>query len=49
MKAFGGVGRRRGQLRVMIRDAVRCHYDEADIERPKVIRLHRAHDEVIAA
>lgn len=37
------------QLRVMIREAVRCHYDEGDAERPKVIRLHRVHDEVIAA
>lgn len=35
------------QLRVMIRDAVRCHFDEAD--RPKVIRLHLVRDEVIAA
>lgn len=37
------------QLREMIRDAVRCHYDAPDAERPKVIRLHRVHDEVIAA
>ena len=37
------------QLRAMVRDAVRCHYDEADAERPKAIRLHRVHDEVIAA
>ncbi len=35
------------QLRVMIRDAVRCHFDE-DAERPKAIRLHLVHDEVIA-
>lgn len=35
------------QLREMVRDAVRCHYEEAD--RPKVIRLHLVHDEVIAA
>ena len=37
------------QLRAMVRDAVRCHYDEADAERPKAIRLHLVHDEVIAA
>ncbi|CAN5907889.1 2-oxoisovalerate dehydrogenase E1 subunit beta [soil metagenome] len=36
------------QLRVMVRDAVRCHFDE-DAERPKAIRLHLVHDEVIAA
>jgi hypothetical protein len=35
------------QLREMVRDAVRCHYEDAD--RPKVIRLHLVHDEVIAA
>ena len=36
------------QLRVMVRDAVRCHFDE-NAERPKAIRLHLVHDEVIAA
>ena len=30
-----------------IRDAVRCHFDEA--EAPRVIRLHFVRDEVIAA
>ncbi len=35
------------QLRVAIRDAVRCHFDERD--RPRVIRLHLVRDEVIAA
>ena len=30
-----------------VRDAVRCHFDDAD--RPKVIRLHLVRDEVIAA
>ena len=33
-------------LRVMIRDAVACHFDEE--ERPKVIRLHFVREEVIA-
>ena len=37
------------QLRAMVRDAVRCHFDEADADRPQVIRLHLVHDEVIAA
>ena len=37
------------QLRTMVREAVRCHYDEDDAERPKAIRLHLVHDEVIAA
>lgn len=36
-----------GELREAVRDAVRCHYDDAD--RPKVIRLHLVRDEVIAA
>lgn len=34
-------------LRDALRDAVRCHFEEAD--RPKAIRLHLVHDEVIAA
>jgi hypothetical protein len=34
-------------LRGAIRDAGRCHFDDAD--RPKAIRLHVVHDEVIAA
>ncbi len=36
------------QLREMVRDAVRCHFPEPDA-RPKLIRLHFVHDEVIAA
>ena len=35
------------ELRAMVRDAVRCHFDGPD--RPKVIRLHFVRDEVIAA
>ena len=35
------------QLREAVRDAVRCHFEEAD--RPKTIRLRLVHDEVIAA
>lgn len=34
-------------LRTMVRDAVRCHFDPADL--PKLLRLHLVHDEVIAA
>jgi hypothetical protein len=30
-----------------VRDAVRCHFEDA--ARPKMIRLHFVHDEVIAA
>ena len=33
------------ELRAMVRDAVECHFEEA--ERPKVIRLHLVRDEVI--
>ncbi|MBA3672269.1 MAG: 2-oxoisovalerate dehydrogenase [Gemmatimonadaceae bacterium] len=36
------------QLRVMVRDAGRYHFND-DAERPKTIRLHLVHDEVIAA
>ncbi len=35
------------ELRDRVRDAVACHFDPAD--RPKIIRLHHVHDEVIAA
>lgn len=34
------------ELRLMVRDAVRCHFDESDM--PKVIRLHTVQDEVLA-
>ncbi len=34
-------------LRKMVRDAVRCHFEEDN--RPRVIRLHIVKDEVIAA
>ncbi len=35
------------ELKEMIRDAVRCHFDED--ERPAVIRLHLVREEVFAA
>lgn len=35
------------ELRVMVQDAVRCHFEEA--KRPPVIRLHIVKDEVIPA
>lgn len=35
------------ELKVMVRDAVRCHFDEED--RPRLIRLHLVRDEVIPA
>ena len=34
------------ELKKMAREAVLCHFDEA--ETPKVIRLHQIRDEVIA-
>ena len=34
-------------LRAMVRDAVRCHFDEG--QGPRLIRLHFVHDEVMAA
>ena len=33
-------------LRVMVRDAVVCHFDEE--ERPKIVRLHLVRDELLA-
>jgi len=33
-------------LREAVRDAVRCHFEEEN--RPRIIRLHFAHDEVFA-
>lgn len=35
------------ELRTMVQDAVRCHFDEED--RPPLIRLHLVKDEVIPA
>lgn len=35
------------ELQAQIRDAIQCHFDES--QRPKVIRLHRVKEEVIAA
>ncbi|MDP2983939.1 MAG: 2-oxoisovalerate dehydrogenase [Candidatus Latescibacter sp.] len=32
-------------LREAVRDAVVCHFPE--IERPKIVRLHQVHDEVM--
>ena len=34
------------ELKLMLRDAVLCHFDEA--ARPRLIRLHLVKDEVIA-
>lgn len=36
------------ELKIMVRDAVACAFD-TEKDRPKVIRLHHVHDEVIAA
>lgn len=34
------------ELHAMVRDAVRCHFDEG--QEPKIIRLHFTREEVIA-
>jgi len=34
-------------LREMVRDAVRCHFDDEEAARPGVIRLHMVRDEVL--
>jgi len=36
------------ELRAMVRDAVRCYFDDA-AEPPKMIRLHFVRDEVLVA
>ena len=33
------------ELKTMVQDAVRCHFDEAD--RPAIVRLHLVRDELI--
>jgi predicted RNase H-like HicB family nuclease len=35
------------ELRTMVRDAVRCHFDEG--AKPGIIRLHFVRDEVLSA
>ena len=35
------------ELKAMVQDAVRCHFDEGT--RPQIIRLHLVKDEVIPA
>ena len=35
-------------LREMLRDAMQCHFPD-ETQRPRLIRLHLVHDEVIAA
>ena len=34
------------ELKVNIREAVQCHFDDADL--PKIIRLHQVREEVIS-
>uniref|UniRef100_B8HNT4 2-oxoisovalerate dehydrogenase, E1 component beta subunit n=1 Tax=Cyanothece sp. (strain PCC 7425 / ATCC 29141) TaxID=395961 RepID=B8HNT4_CYAP4 len=36
------------ELRELVKDAVYCHYPDAET-RPKLIRLHIVHEEVIAS
>jgi predicted RNase H-like HicB family nuclease len=40
-------GETKEELQAMIRDAVRCHFD--DDKKPQLIRLHYVKDEVIAS
>jgi hypothetical protein len=35
-------------LRAMLKDAVACHFDENNPDRPGIIRLHFVRDEVLA-
>ncbi|MGH7924420.1 MAG: type II toxin-antitoxin system HicB family antitoxin [Candidatus Binatus sp.] len=37
----------REELRAMVQDAVRCHFEDSD--RPRVIRLHWVKDELLPA
>ncbi len=36
------------ELRAMVKDAVRCYFDET-MEAPKIIRLHFVREEILAA
>lgn len=36
----------RDELKLMVQDAVRCHFEEP--ERPKIIRFHEVREEVFA-
>jgi predicted RNase H-like HicB family nuclease len=36
------------ELRRMIKDAVNCHFEDNDPDRPRIIRLHFVRDEVLA-
>ena len=36
----------RDELKLMVQDAVRCHFEEE--ERPKIIRFHEVREEVFA-
>ncbi len=36
-------------LRVMVKDAVSCHFGGNPAEQPKIIRLHFVRDEVLAS
>jgi predicted RNase H-like HicB family nuclease len=36
------------ELREMVKDAVHCHFPDQE-KRPKLIRLHIVHDEVMAS
>jgi hypothetical protein len=40
-------GENMADLKAMVQDAVRCHFEDGD--RPSVIRLHLVKDEVIPA
>ena len=46
-RALGAEADDLDSLREMIRDAVRCHFDEG--QGPRVIRLHYVREEVFAA
>jgi len=37
------------ELKAMIKDAVECHFDPADEDRPEIIHLHFYREEVMAA
>jgi len=37
------------ELRTMVKDAVACHFDDGNSQRPSIIRLHFVRDEVLTA
>ena len=36
------------ELRFNIKEAIECHFDDEDVNKPKIIRMHMVKEEVLA-